>query len=211
MRTASGFVCVSFVIDAYSRRVLGWQASRSLRTDLALDALEMAIHTGQRTGADLHSVIHHSDRGCQYLSIRYSQRLADNVIVASAGSKGDSYDNAMIESLNGLFKRELIYPKDPGPESATSSTPSSNGSTGTTTGACTASSPAPPGTPPQQPTTTKPAQPKRLQHTTNSLYQTRRDSDGCVCWCCGVAARSSTATSWCAQVGVVCGLVLSVA
>lgn len=111
--TRSGFVYVSFVIDAYSRRVLGWQASRSMRTDLALDALEMAIHTRQRTGRSLDSVIHHSDRGSQYLSIRYSQHLADNDIVASVGSRGDSYDNSMIESFNGLYKWELIYSRGP--------------------------------------------------------------------------------------------------
>ena len=107
--TRSGWVYAAFVIDAYSRRVLGWQASTSLRTGLALDALEMAIHTRQRTGHGVEQVVHHSDRGTQYLSIRYSQRLADNDIVASVGSRGDSYDNAMIESFNGLFKWELIH------------------------------------------------------------------------------------------------------
>lgn len=113
VRTRSGFVYAAFVIDAFSRRVLGWQASRSLRTDLALDALEMAIHARGRAGADPHGVIHHSDRGSQYLSIRYSQQLADNDIVASVGSKGDSYDNSMIESFNGIFKWELIYNRGP--------------------------------------------------------------------------------------------------
>ena len=92
VRTRSGFVYVSFVIDAYSRRVLGWQASRSLRTDLALDALDMAIHARRRGGRCTAGVTHHSDMGSQYLSIRYSQRLADNDIVASVGAKGDSYD-----------------------------------------------------------------------------------------------------------------------
>ena len=113
VRTRNGWVYMAFVIDAYSRRVLGWQASRSLRTDLALDALEMAIHSRRRAGRDTDQVIHHSDRGSQYLSIRYSQRLNDNNIVASVGSKGDSYDNAMIESFNGLFKWELIYNQGP--------------------------------------------------------------------------------------------------
>ena len=89
VRTRSGFVYVSFVIDAYSRRVLGWQTSCSLRTDLALDALDMAIHTRRRDGRAVEGVTHHSDRGSQYLSIRYSQRLADNDVVASVGSKGD--------------------------------------------------------------------------------------------------------------------------
>ena len=113
VRTASGFVYVSFVIDAYSRRVIGWQASRSMRTDLALDALEMAISARRRDGRCIAAVTHHSDMGSQYLSIRYSQRLVDNDIVASVGTKGDSYDNSMIESLNGLFKWELIYPRGP--------------------------------------------------------------------------------------------------
>ncbi len=113
VRTHSGWVYAAFVIDAYSRRVLGWQASRSLRTDLALDALEMAVFVRRRAGADLAGLTHHSDMGSQYLSVRYSQRLADNDIVASVGAKGDSYDNAMIESFNGLFKWELIYPRGP--------------------------------------------------------------------------------------------------
>ena len=113
VRTRSGWVYVSFVIDAYSRRVLGWQASRSMRTELALDALEMAISGRRRDGHGIDTVTHHSDRGSQYLSIRYSQRLADNDIVASVGTKGDSYDNAMIESFNGLFKWELIYSRGP--------------------------------------------------------------------------------------------------
>ena len=111
--TRSGFVYMAFVIDAYSRRVLGWQASRSLRTDLALDALDMAVAARRRAGRSIEGAVHHSDRGSQYLSIRYSQRLADNDIAASVGTKGDSYDNAMIESFNGLFKWELIHPRGP--------------------------------------------------------------------------------------------------
>ena len=91
VRTRSGFVYVSFVLDAYSRRVLGWQASRSLRTELALDALETAI-SGRRAGHGTAEATHHSDRGSQYLSIRYSQRLAESDIVASVRSRGDSYD-----------------------------------------------------------------------------------------------------------------------
>lgn len=113
VKTHSGWVYVAFIIDAYSRRVFGWQASRSLRADLAIDALEMAMFNRRRAGADLTGLIHHSDLGVQYLSIRYSQRLADNGVVASVGSKGDSYDNAMIESFNGLYKWELIYPHGP--------------------------------------------------------------------------------------------------
>jgi putative transposase len=92
VKTFSGWVYVAFIIDVFSRMVVGWQASRSLRSDLAIDALEMAIFNRQRAGADLSALIHHSDRGVQYLSVRYSERLADNDIVASVGSKGDSYD-----------------------------------------------------------------------------------------------------------------------
>jgi putative transposase len=92
--------------------VVGWQASRSLRSDLAIDALEMAVHNRGRTDS-LKGLIHHSDRGVQYLSIRYSDRLSANDIVASVGSKGDSYDNSLVESFNGLYKWELIYPKGP--------------------------------------------------------------------------------------------------
>jgi putative transposase len=113
VKTHTGWVYVAFVVDVFSRMVVGWQASRSLRSDLAIDALEMAVHNRRRVGAELDGLIHHSDRGVQYLSVRYSQRLADNDIVASVGSKGDSYDNALVESFNGLYKWELIYPKGP--------------------------------------------------------------------------------------------------
>lgn len=113
VKTHTGWVYVAFIIDVFSRFVVGWQASRSLRSDLALDALEMAVFNRRRQGADLDGLVHHSDRGVQYLSIRYSKRLADNDIVASVGSKGDSYDNAMIESFNGLYKSELIYRHGP--------------------------------------------------------------------------------------------------
>ena len=113
VKTHSGWVYVAFIVDVFSRMVVGWQASRSLRSDLAIDALEMAVFNRQRAGADLSELVHHSDRGVQYLSVRYSERLADNEIVASVGSKGDSFDNAMAESFNGLYKWELIYPKGP--------------------------------------------------------------------------------------------------
>jgi putative transposase len=113
VKTHSGWVYVAFIIDVFSRFIVGWQASRSLRSDLAIDALEMAVHNRRREGADLTRLVHHSDRGVQYLSVCYSQRLADNSIVASVGSKGDSYDNAMIESFNGLYKSELIYRHGP--------------------------------------------------------------------------------------------------
>jgi len=97
VKTSTGWVYVAFIIDVYSRMIVGWQASRSLRTDLAIDALEMAMYNRGRLDS-LEGLIHHSDRGVQYLSLRYSQRLADNDIVASVGSKGDSYDNG---STNG--------------------------------------------------------------------------------------------------------------
>jgi putative transposase len=108
--TWSGFVYVAFVIDAFSRFLVGWQASRSLRTDLALDALEMAIWRRQ---AQLDGLVHHSDRGGQYLSIRYTERLAEAGAVTSVGSRGDSYDNALAETIIGLYKTELIRRRGP--------------------------------------------------------------------------------------------------
>jgi putative transposase len=108
--TWSGFVYVAFVIDAFSRFIVGWQASRSLRTDLALDALEMAIWR-RRGGLD--GLVHHSDRGSQYLSIRYTERLAEAGAVTSVGSRGDSYDNALAETIIGLYKTELIRRRGP--------------------------------------------------------------------------------------------------
>jgi putative transposase len=113
VKTHSGWVYVAFVIDVFSRMVVGWQASRSLRSDLALDALEMAVWNRQRAGADVSGLVHHSDRGVQYLSIRYAERLAANDIVASVGSRGDSYDNSLAESFNGLYKWELIHRQGP--------------------------------------------------------------------------------------------------
>jgi transposase InsO family protein len=103
--TWSGFVYVAFVIDVYSRMIVGWRVARSLRTDLALDALEQALHarpTRER-------LVHHSDRGVQYLSIRYTERLAEAGIESSVGSVGDSYDNALAETINGLYKTEVIW------------------------------------------------------------------------------------------------------
>jgi putative transposase len=108
--TWSGFVYVALVIDAFSLFLVGWQASRSLRTDLTLDALEMAIW--QRHGG-LEGLVHHSDRGSQYLSIRYTERLAEAGAVTSVGSRGDSFDNALAETIIGLFKAELIRRRDP--------------------------------------------------------------------------------------------------
>jgi len=109
VKTHSGFVFVAFVIDVFSRYIVGWQASTSLRSDLAIDALEMAIHARR----DLDGLVHHSDRGVQYLSIRYTERLADAGVVASVGSRGDSYDNALAESTIGLYKTELIHRRGP--------------------------------------------------------------------------------------------------
>jgi transposase InsO family protein len=109
--TWGGFVYVAFVIDVYSRRIVGWRVSNSLRTDLALDALEQAIHERQDEADD--RLIHHSDKGVQYLSIRYTERLAEAGIEPSVGSKGDSYDNALAESVIGLFKTEVIRRNGP--------------------------------------------------------------------------------------------------
>ena len=108
--TWSGFVYVALIIDAFSRFLVGWQASRSLRTDLALDALEMAIWRRQ---GQLEGLVHHSDRGGQYLSIRYTERLAEAGAVTSVGSRGDSFDNALAETIIGLYKTELIRRRGP--------------------------------------------------------------------------------------------------
>ena len=110
-RTWAGFCYTAFIIDAYSRAIVGWRVATTLRASLALDALEMAIWARQAAGLD--DLVHHSDRGVQYLSVRYTQRLADEGAVASVGSKGDSYDNALAEAVNGLYKAELIGPRGP--------------------------------------------------------------------------------------------------
>ncbi len=128
VKTHSGWVYVAFIVDVFSRMVVGWQISTSLRSDLSIDALEMAIHSRQHR--DLSQVIHHSDRGVQYLSIRYTERLGDADIVASVGSRGDSYDNALAESFNGQFKAELIHRKGPWRNISTSSGPRSPTSIG---------------------------------------------------------------------------------
>jgi len=107
-RTFAGWVYASFVLDVFSRRVVGWQLSTSLRADLALDALNMGLWTRQRDGHDTSALVHHSDRGVQYLAVRYTERLAEAGAVASVGSRGDSYDNAMAEAFNSLFKAELV-------------------------------------------------------------------------------------------------------
>jgi transposase InsO family protein len=105
--TWAGFVYVAFVIDAYARRIVGWRASRTAHAGFVLDALEQALHDRRplRRGA----LVHHSDRGSQYVSIKYTERLADAGIEPSVGSVGDSYDNALAETINGLYKAEIIH------------------------------------------------------------------------------------------------------
>ncbi len=107
--TWGGFVYVAFVTDVFSRKIVGWRVSNSLRSDLALDALEQALHARPKLG----ELIHHSDLGVQYLSIRYTERLADAGIEPSVGSVGDSYDNALAETIFGLFKAEVIRRNGP--------------------------------------------------------------------------------------------------
>jgi len=107
--TWSGFVYVAFVIDVFSRWIVGWRVLKSMQTELVLDALEQALWAcGKPRG-----VTHHSDRGSQYLSIRYSERLAEAGFQASVGSVGDSYDNALAETINGLYKAEVIHKDSP--------------------------------------------------------------------------------------------------
>jgi putative transposase len=113
VRTSAGWVYAAFVLDVHSRMIVGWQVATSLYTDLALDALKMAIWRRHAAGADLDGLVHHSDRGVQYRAIRYTQRLSEAGAVASVGSKGDSYDNAMAEAFNSLYKAELIRNQGP--------------------------------------------------------------------------------------------------
>mgnify|MGYP000846768000 FL=1 len=108
--TWQGFVYVAFVIDVYARYIVGWRVSRSMHTDFVLDALEQALYARQ---PDRNTLIHHSDRGAQYVSIRYSERLGEAGIEPSVGSKGDSYDNALAETINGLYKAEIIHRRGP--------------------------------------------------------------------------------------------------
>jgi transposase InsO family protein len=109
--TWSGFVYVAFVLDVFARRIVGWRVSASMRTDFVLDALEQAIYA--RGGDALAGLVHHSDRGTQYLSMRYTDRLAAGGIAPSVGSQGDAYDNALAESVIGLFKTEVIRRQGP--------------------------------------------------------------------------------------------------
>lgn len=109
--TWQGFVYVAFVVDVFARRIVGWRVSSSMQTDFVLDALEQALYArrAEREG----ELVHHSDRGSQYVSIRYSERLAEAGIEPSVGSTGDSYDNALAETINGLFKAEIIHRRGP--------------------------------------------------------------------------------------------------
>ncbi len=107
--TWAGFVYVAFITDVFSRKIVGWRVSNSLRSDLALDALEQALHAR----SNVSQLVHHSDRGVQYLSIRYTERLAEAGIEPSVGSVGDSYDNALAETINGLYKAEVIRHRGP--------------------------------------------------------------------------------------------------
>ena len=109
--TWAGFVYVAFVIDAYARRIVGWRASRTAHASFVLDALEQALH--DRRPAHRAGLIHHSDRGSQYVSIKYTERLAEAGIEPSVGSVGDSYDNALAETINGLYKAEVIHRRGP--------------------------------------------------------------------------------------------------
>ena len=109
--TWAGFVYVAFVIDAYARRIVGWRASRTAHAGFVLDALEQALH--DRRPLDRGRLVHHSDRGSQYVSIKYTERLADAGIEPSVGSVGDSYDNALAETINDLYKTEVIHRRGP--------------------------------------------------------------------------------------------------
>ena len=109
--TWQGFVYVAFVIDAFARRIVGWRTSRTAHAGFVLDALDQALH--DRRPVKRGGLVHHSDRGSQYVSIRYSERLAEAGIEPSVGSVGDSYDNALAETINGLYKAEVIHRRGP--------------------------------------------------------------------------------------------------
>ena len=108
--TWQGWLYVAFVIDVFARRIVGWRVSRTMQTDFVLDALEQALYERQ---PDANALVHHSDRGSQYVSVRYTERLAEAGIQPSVGSRGDSYDNALAETINGLYKAELIHRRGP--------------------------------------------------------------------------------------------------
>jgi putative transposase len=111
--TWSGWVYVAFVVDAYARRIIGWRTSTSMTAALVLDAIEHAIWTREREGWDVKDVVHHNDRGSQYTSVKFTERLAEAGIQPSVGAVGSSFDNALAETINGLYKTELIKPRAP--------------------------------------------------------------------------------------------------
>ena len=116
VHTWAGFVYVAFVIDAFARRIVGWKVSTSATAGFVLDALEQAVHARRPSAED--ELIHHSDRGVQYLAMTYTQRLAEAKLVPSVGSVGDSYDNALAETINGLYKAEVIWRQRSWPSAA---------------------------------------------------------------------------------------------
>ena len=125
---------MAFVIDVFARRIVGWRVSSSMQTDFVLDALEQALYARQPKLSD--GLIHHSDRGSQYVSIRYTERLAEAGIKPWVGSRGDSYDNALAETINGLYKAELIYRVRPGRQRQRWNSPPWNGYRGSTINVC---------------------------------------------------------------------------
>src|SRR6185312_7930533 len=132
--TWAGFVYVAFVIDAYARRIVGWRASRTAHAGFVLDALEQALH--ERRPVHGGGLVHHSDRGSQYVSIKYTERLAEAGVEPSVGSVGDSYDNALAETINGLYKAEAFTGAGRGAPSRPSSLRRWSGSTGSTIAGC---------------------------------------------------------------------------
>ncbi len=181
VKTHSGWVYAAFIIDVFSRMVVGWQISESLRSDLAIDALEMAVWNRTRDGQVLDGLVHHSDRGVQYLSIRYSERLDENDIVASVGSRGDSYDKRHGRGLQQPFSSGGSFtPRDPGGASTTSSLPPSATSTGSTTAGSTVKSSRTTPTSPRQssrrPTTVNQNPPRRRLPNNPSSHGTRGGS-----------------------------------
>jgi hypothetical protein len=136
--TWSGFAYVAFVTDAYARRILGWRVASTMTTAMVLDGIEQAIWTRQREGLlDLKDVVHHTDRGSQYTSIRFTERLAEAGIQPSVGAVGSSYDNALAETINGLYKTELTKPRKPWRTIEEVELATADGSTGSTTAAST--------------------------------------------------------------------------
>jgi len=172
--TWPGVVYTAFVTDVFSRYIVGWKVSTNLRAELALDALEMAIWS--RGTTDLRVLVHHSDRGVQYLAIRYTERLADAGVVNSVGSKGDSYDNELAESFNGLYKTELSTAEVPGRTSTTSNGQPSPTSTGSTTAASTTRSARSRRQSSRRTTTVRLQRQNWCHHRQTSLHKTRADS-----------------------------------